>query len=261
MKAILIDVTKCKGCMACVKACVKAKGNEGVRTSMGEAALSATQLSTVVPLPGGGHAKKSCMHCLEPNCVAACLVGGIERTPEGPVVYDGDKCIGCRYCMLACPFHIPRYEWQSTEPLMQKCDMCHSRVDKGEVPACVSACTHEALEFGEREALIQEAHSRIESHPSRYRNHLWGETEWGGTSLLYLSSEELDALGWPAVETDEPISALTDPLIHATPVVGLSVLLGSWGLGAIIQRRIKLMAPKKADTGEGTADQEDDDAE
>ena len=262
MKAILIDVTKCKGCMDCVKACNDVKGKGTFCLNRGEAGLSATQLSTVVHLDQGGYAKKSCMHCLEPNCVAACLVGGITKTADGPVVYDPDKCIGCRYCMLACPFHIPRYEWESTEPLMQKCDMCIDRIKQGSAPACVSACTHGVLEFGDREALIKKAHLAIDSHPDRYSNYVWGEKEWGGTSLIYISSEELEELGWPASKTEAPIPALTDPLIHATPAVGLTVLLGTWGLSTIIHRRNKLMNRDKVDGDAEVSDphRESDDA-
>lgn len=266
MKAILIDVTKCKGCMACASACVESKDGDRARVDKGKSALSATQRSTVVDLKGNAHAKMSCMHCLEPNCAAACLVGAIEKTADGPVVYDADKCIGCRYCMLACPFHIPRYEWECTEPLMKKCDMCADRIGKGDAPVCVAACTYGALEFDERDALIEKARGLVSDHSGRYLDHVWGETEWGGTSLIYISSVPLDDVGWPSPEAIEPISRLTDPLIHATPAVGLGVLLGSWGLGAIIARRNKLMGASNT-VGEGKdvepkADkQENDDAE
>lgn len=258
-KAVLVDVTKCKGCMTCVKACIESKGGDSTQSSPDESALLATQMSTVVQLDRGGYAKKSCMHCIEPNCVAACLVGAIEKTSDGPVVYDAEKCIGCRYCMLACPFHIPRYDWESTEPLMYKCDMCADKIEKGEKPICVAACPHEALEFGDRDAIIKKARAAIEDQQARYLNHVWGETEWGGTSVIYISSEPLDKLGWPIPSTNTPISALTDPLIHATPVVGLSVLLGSWGLGAIIARRNKLMNSENVETKERK--KEDDNAE
>jgi formate dehydrogenase iron-sulfur subunit len=263
MKAILVDVTKCKGCMACVNACVSSKGGDASGVSKGESALSAEQLSTVVPLEGGGHAKKGCMHCVDPNCAAACLVGAIEKTPSGPVVYDAEKCIGCRYCMLACPFHVPRYEWESTEPLMKKCDMCADRLEQGKLPACALACTHEAIEFGDREALIEKARSVVRANSGAYLDHVWGETEWGGTSLIYISSVSLEALGWPGPRTTDPISAATDPLIHATPVVGLSVLLGSWALGAVIARRNKLMNNDNSREDVATDDiqQEDGDAE
>jgi formate dehydrogenase iron-sulfur subunit len=201
------------------------------------------------------------MHCLEPNCAAACLVGAIEKTPDGPVRYEADKCIGCRYCMLACPFHIPRYQWKSTEPLMKKCDMCADRIAEGDAPVCVAACTHGALEFGDRDALIEKARVLIHDHPDRYRDHIWGEAEWGGTCIIYISSEDLNALGWPSPSTHAPISALTDPLIHATPIVGISIFLGSVGLGAIIARRNKLMNQAKRPSDVNTAADADTDAD
>ncbi len=245
MKSILVDVTKCKGCMACVNACAEANGGDPAATTPGDSGLSATQLTTVIHLDKGGHAKKACMHCLEPNCAAACLVGAIRKTPDGPVVYDADKCIGCRYCMLACPFHIPRYEWESTSPRVRKCDMCAERIAGGDEPACVAACTHDALEFGDRDTLLGKARSKVAAHPERYENHVWGETEWGGTSVIYIAPESLEALGWPSSREAAPLSFLTDPLIHATPAVGLSVLFGTWGLSAIIHRRNKLMGEKQ----------------
>jgi formate dehydrogenase iron-sulfur subunit len=180
------------------------------------------------------------MHCLEPSCVAACLVGGLTKSAEGPVLYDASKCIGCRYCMLACPFHVPRYEWDETAPLMRKCSMCFERLQQGELPACVEACPNEAMLFGERGNLLAAAHERIERDPGRYLDRVWGENELGGTSVLFVSDVDLAAVGWPAQGT-QPIPALTDPLIHKTPLIGLSVGLGCWGLSAIIQRRNRLM--------------------
>lgn len=263
MKSILIDVTKCVGCMDCINACAEKEGGEATRTTRGDSGLSAAQLSTIICLDDGGYAKKGCMHCLEPNCVAACLVGAIRKTPDGPVVYDADSCIGCRYCMLACPFHIPRYEWESTAPRVRKCDMCAERIASGDAPVCVETCTHGALELGERAQMIEKAHSLLKEHPSRYADHVWGEAEWGGASVIYVASSSLAALGWPSPPDRAPLSSLTDPLIHATPAVGLSVLLGTWGLSAIIQRRNKLMGEKRSGSSEGSTEgrQEDSDAE
>jgi formate dehydrogenase iron-sulfur subunit len=202
--------------------------------------LSANRLVTVLPVEEGRFTRLSCMHCLEPSCVAACLVGGLTKTDEGPVVYDPDKCIGCRYCMLACPFHVPRYEWDSTAPLMRKCSMCFDRLADGEPPACVQACPNEAMLLGEREELLLQAHDTIKRHPERYLDRVWGESEFGGTSVLFISDVDLAAAGWPQ-EPPVPIPSLTDPLIHKTPFIGLGVALGCWGLGAIIKRRNLLM--------------------
>jgi formate dehydrogenase iron-sulfur subunit len=165
MFGMLFDVTRCKGCERCVDACVEANGLDAVAAARDRATtrdgLSANRLLSVMPVGDGRFARIGCMHCVEPSCVSACLVGGIRKTPEGPVVYDPDKCIGCRYCMLACPFHVPRYEWQETMPFVKKCSMCFDRLRDGGKPACVEACPNEALEFGERDALLAEAHERI----------------------------------------------------------------------------------------------------
>lgn len=243
MHAILFDTTRCKGCERCVEACVEANGGDAAAASYDRAmtkdGLSANRRLTILPAEQGRFTRLSCMHCLEPSCVAACLVGGLRKTPEGPVVYDADKCIGCRYCMLACPFHVPRYEWDNTTPLMQKCSMCFERLEQGELPACVQACPNEAMLFGERDELLRRAHERIAGDPGRYLDRVWGESEFGGTSVIFVSDVDLASVGWPAQQT-EPIPSLTDPLIHKTPLIGLSVGLGCWGLSAIIQRRNKL---------------------
>jgi formate dehydrogenase iron-sulfur subunit len=242
--AILFDATKCTGCERCVDACVRenegdpaAAAADGATTADG---LSAQRLTTVVPVGPGRFARKSCMHCMDPSCVAACLVGGLTKTAEGPVVYDPDKCIGCRYCMLACPFHVPRYEWTDTTPLMRKCSMCFERIRDGGRPACVEACPNEALVFGNRDGMLALAHRTIRQNPDRYIRRIWGEREWGGTSVLAVSDVDLTLAGWPAEETGA-IPLRTDPLIHKTPAIGLAVGLGTWALGAVIRRRQKLM--------------------
>ncbi len=243
MFAILVDITRCVGCERCVDACVKAKGFDSDRAEDDRATtrdgLSAHRLTTVLKVEPGRFAKKNCMHCLEPSCEAACLVGGITKLPEGPVVYDPDKCIGCRYCMLACPFHIPRYEWEKTVPFMQKCDLCYERIQQGELPACVEACPNRVLQFGERKTLLRIARDRIKSNPQRYLQKIYGEKEFGGTCLLYISDVDLHELGWP--EEAVPIPEITEPLISKTPIIGFSVAGSLLGLNWIIRRRDKLM--------------------
>lgn len=252
--AILVDVTRCTGCERCVQACVEANDRDP-RLADRDAAvaykgLSAHRLCTVVSLDEGRWARKSCMHCLEPSCVAACLVGGLQKTPEGPVLYDADKCIGCRYCMLACPLHVPRYEWNDPLPFMVKCDMCHDRVADGRRPACVEACPHEALSFGRRSELLETAHRRIENEPGRYLPNVWGETEWGGTSVLYISDVDLAEVGLTR-EAARSVPSITDPVIHSTPKLGLGVAATMVGLSWIINRRQKLMNGEDGTEGEG----------
>ncbi|MCG6922839.1 MAG: 4Fe-4S dicluster domain-containing protein, partial [Acidobacteria bacterium] len=185
--AILVDVTRCTGCERCTVACGEANQRDLVAAEADRATtrdgLSANRWCTVVEAAEGRFARKSCMHCLDPSCVSACLVGGLEKTTDGPVVYDPDKCIGCRYCMLACPFHVPRYEWSQVAPFMRKCDLCAERLRRSERPACVEACPHDVLSFGPRDELLEQAHHLIRDTPGRYLPHVWGETELGGTSV------------------------------------------------------------------------------
>lgn len=249
MKAILIDVTKCTGCERCVAACKESHeiGPEIPARKLSRDRLSSRRLSTVISLADHHFAKKQCVHCLEPGCVGACPVHAIEKTQEGPVVYDPQRCMGCRYCMIACPLNIPRYEWEKPLPYMKKCDMCFERLRKGRLPACVEACRYEACVFGERGAVLREARRRIAAEPHKYLRHIYGERELGGTSVLYITDVPLDALGWPKVVGERPMSSYTWPLISKTPWVALAVgglLVGTY---AVIQRRMRLQAQNATD--------------
>lgn len=243
MHAILVDITRCTGCERCVAACVEANGLDPQQAEKDRTAtrdgLSANRLLSIAKVDDGRFARKSCMHCLEPSCVSACLVGGMTKTPEGPVIYDADKCIGCRYCMLACPFHIPRYEWDKTLPFVAKCTMCFERLQDGGLPACVEACPNQALTFGERKNLLNQAHQRLHHETRNYIQNVWGEQEFGGTSVLYISDVDLSVLDWPA-QPISPIPALTEPLIHKTPFIGFTVAAGLLGVNWIVKRRMKL---------------------
>ncbi len=243
MYAILVDVSKCTGCERCVASCLEANELDPQQAERDRATspdgLSANRFMTIETVTDGHFARKACMHCVEPSCVAACLVGSLTKTKDGPVVYDTDKCIGCRYCMLACPFEIPRYEWSKTQPLVRKCDMCHDRLLDGQVPACVEACPSQALLFGQRDELLVEARGRIEADPGNYMPHVWGETEFGGTNVLYISDVDLAQLGWPN-EILAGIPDLTNPLIEKTPFIGLGVGASLLAANWIIRRRMAL---------------------
>jgi formate dehydrogenase iron-sulfur subunit len=250
MYGILVDTTKCTACERCVLACLEKNNldpmeadNNRFQTQDG---LSADRWSTIVAVDNGRFARKSCMHCIEPSCVSACLVGGITKSPDGPVVYDPDKCIGCRYCMLACPFHIPRYEWNKTIPFMRKCDMCSDRIAQGHQPACVEACPSGALTFGERTELLHMAHRWLDHKPSAYIARVWGEREFGGTSVLYISDVDLESIGWPETRV-AAIPSLTQPLIEKTPFIGLGVATCLLGVNWIVQRRMRLAHDRHAD--------------
>jgi len=243
MKAILVDVTRCTGCEKCVAACLDSKDIDPAQAANDRVAsrdgLSARRLMAVEPIGSERFARKACMHCNDASCVSACLVGGLTKSPEGPVVYDSQKCIGCRYCMLACPFHVPRYEWEKNTPLVRKCDMCIDRLGQNLEPACVAACPNGALMSGERWSLIAEANLRIAKKPDVYIDHVWGETEFGGTSVIYVSDIDLEELGWGKTQSNS-IPSLTNPLIEKTPFIGGGVAASLLAVNWVIKRRMKL---------------------
>ncbi len=243
MFAILVDVTKCTGCEKCVEACINKNHLDSDKSYSNFAAsrdgLSSNRFLAIKKIDSGRFARLGCMHCLEPACVSACLVGGITKSAEGAVIYDPEKCIGCRYCMLSCPFHIPQYEWDAVRPFMKKCNLCYDRVKENKLPACVEACPQKAIVFGERKKLLELAHSTIKKNKGKYLEHVWGEKELGGTSLLYISDISLGSMGWPVVPLT-PIPLFTEPLIEKTPVIGLTVGGILLGLNWIIRRRMEL---------------------
>jgi len=169
------------------------------------------------------------MHCIEPACVAACPLGALHITPEGAIAYDTDVCFGCRYCMVACPFEVPRYEWSAVKPYIQKCDLCTSngRLPGGKKPACVEACPTGALIFGTRDELLEEAHKRIQANPDKYVNHVYGEHEAGGTHILYLSSMPFDEQGLPQVGDKPYPERIKVAMDYAVPsiMVGMTALM------------------------------------
>ena len=251
--AILVDITRCTGCEECVLACKKENDLGPDRLRPGQEAvdgLSSTRFSTILRKSDDHFVRQQCRHCLEPACVSACLVGAMQKTPEGPVVYDPELCMGCRYCLVACPYGIPRYEWDEAAPLVQKCDMCHDRIVEGQEPACVEACPEDALLFGNRDDLLAEARRRIAENPEAYVNHIYGEKEVGGTSVLYISDISLGFLGWAEEPGEEPLPKLTWASLKKVP----GIAAGMGGLMAVIywviNRRMRLAA-RAADEEEG----------
>jgi formate dehydrogenase iron-sulfur subunit len=250
MKAILTDVSKCIGCERCVAACVAehhlmAAEQVPYRWTSDDG-LSAERYTSVVRR-GASYVRKQCRHCVEPACASACPVGALRRTPEGPVVYDRSRCLGCRYCMMACPFGIPRYEWAAAAPYVRKCTMCYSsRVAQGRQPACTEACPTKATIFGERDALLAEAHRRIAAAPGTYRPRVCGETDVGGTCVLYVSPIDLEFLSLGRCQEARVLPRLTATAMAAVPpaFVGMGAIMG--GLYWIIGRRQKLMAAPPA---------------
>jgi formate dehydrogenase iron-sulfur subunit len=256
--AILIDTTRCTGCERCVAACKEENELPPDRRRVGQGRiddLSATRFSTILQLEADHYVRQQCRHCLEPACVSACLVGAMQKTPEGPVIYDADRCMGCRYCLLACPFDVPRYDWESAVPTVRKCTLCYPRLQQGQEPACVEACEAEALLFGARPELLAEARRRLGAEPGRYQARIFGEKEVGGTSVLLISDVPLDTLGWPNTP-DRPLPQLTWAALEKVPATVLAVSAVMGGLHWVIGRRMRLAAGGAAG-GEVVAPQSD----
>lgn len=228
-KGILFDSRLCIGCAACSEACRETHHLSGKLNPLDLDADNFTVLKRV----DGYKVRNLCRHCLKPACASSCPVGALKKTPEGPVVYDANKCIGCRYCFVACPYRIPRYQWNSTRPQVRKCDFCVERQKQGEATACADACPAEATVFGERAELLKEAHARLEAEPQWYFPNVFGETEGGGSSVLIITSPVIveKALIYPTIKT--PLPELTAAAHNKVPFVGFGVgtmLCGIWWL-------------------------------
>ncbi len=249
--AMLYDAVQCVGCRACQLAC---KARSKLRPELDSSGLyeAPRDLSaytwTIIKLYKGerldSFVKQQCMHCIDPACVSVCPVAALQKTPEGPVVYHAERCIGCRYCMAACPFGIPKSQWDKALPLIQKCDFCADRLAQGLKPACGDACPTGALIYGTRAQMLETAHNRL-NKDSSYYPHVYGETEAGGTSMLYISRVSHKDLGFPDLK-DKDLPTITLPYMSAVPaVIGVMVTLSA---GIYLRtHRNKNGAPKKED--------------
>jgi len=234
-KAFLIDMTKCTGCRGCQVACKQWNQLEAEETSFfsGEGYQNPPAMSekTFTRIKFRDYQKNGqnefafykemCMHCNEPACASVCPVGAFQKTAEGPVVYQADRCIGCRFCMIACPFGVPKYEWSKALPLVKKCTGCYSRVKAGMKPACATACPT-AISYGPRAEMLKEAERRLSAHPDRYIQKVYGKEEAGGTSVIYLTSLPFDELGFKRV-TLRPLPGYTWQALRLVPAAFLTV--------------------------------------
>jgi formate dehydrogenase iron-sulfur subunit len=255
MKAILTDVTLCIGCELCVDKCkeINKLGIDRPWHWLSRDGLSASRWTSVIPRTGSHYVRKHCQHCLEPACVAACPVAALRRTSEGAVIYDASVCLGCRYCMNACPFGIPRYNWESARPAIQKCNLCYPLILEGKEPGCVEVCPTEATIFGNRSELLAEANRRLRAEPDRYIPKVWGEHVVGGTSVLYISNIDLDFLGWKKDLGNDPLPQLTWNILAKMPAIFLGIggfMAGIYWLG---ERKNKIQGEtrQKSESKEG----------
>jgi formate dehydrogenase iron-sulfur subunit len=235
MYGLLFDANLCVGCGACMEAC-KAENH---LPASDQAVLSASDYTVLEDRGDDLYLRRMCMHCVEPSCASACPVGALHKTPEGPVVYEFEKCIGCRYCMVACPFSIPRYEWTSMTPRVQKCQLCPQRVREGRPTACAEACPAEATVFGRREDLIALAWKRIAAEPDKYVSRVYGAEEAGGTCVLIIGPPEIMAAFDPRIPREslpQKTWVVLSQIPTAVGVAGAGLLAMNW----IIRRRMAL---------------------
>lgn len=279
--AFLIDTTRCIGCRGCQVACKQQNGLPAEETEFfgaeggyqNPADLSSKTFTLVTfneVMKDDGElkwvfAKRQCMHCVDPSCASACIVGALQKTESGAVIYDKRRCIGCRYCMYACPFGVPTLEWDKLVPYIRKCTMCFDRRSNStppdkvngvplskdskerhsasqQMPACARACVTGAIKFGDRDKLLKEAKARINMNPDKYVHHIYGEHEAGGTSVLYLSSVPFEKLGFPTRVGTRSYPSYTHTAMGAIPyvILGVGTLLS--GFYWVNQRRKEVEA-------------------
>jgi Fe-S-cluster-containing dehydrogenase component len=266
---LLYDATLCIGCKACVAACKAANDNPPEFST--EDHLWDTPLDTSghtfnlikmyrngsmeakdAEVNGYAFMKTSCMHCADPSCVSACPVSAMQKDPvTGIVSYDPDACVGCRYCVVACPFGIPKYQYDSPTGKIGKCELCRHRYKDGHYSACAEVCPTGATLYGRTSDLLAEAKRRIALTPGsqtryprgkiggpdqsyeapvgKYLQHVYGETEYGGTQVLKLSAVAFSKVGMPDLKPNSS-AALSETIQHSLyggmvmPIAVLGVL-------------------------------------
>jgi formate dehydrogenase beta subunit len=245
---VLVDTTRCIGCRSCEVACSEEHDNfvpdikndnalEHIRDTSEKQWTVVNRFETE---KGDVFVKKQCMHCWQPACTAACLTNAMNKTKEGPVTWDGDKCMGCRFCMVSCPFDIPKFEYHEWNPKIQKCNLCFERLQEGKKPACVEACPTDALMFGTKRELMEVARHRIYNHPDKYVRKIYGEHEVGGTGWLYLSAVPFEQIGFRTDLGTTPYPQYTKEFLFSVPLVLFGVPALLLGLNALTDRKNEL---------------------
>jgi len=266
---MLFDSTLCVGCRACQTACKVAnklpadevRANGGVYDAPVDLNSTTKNVIKSLPTSGGGQVfvKQQCMHCVDPSCVSACMLGALHKEGEskrtiagekkgsGIVLWDKLTCVGCRYCQIACAFNVPKFEWEAAFPYIVKCELCRHRADpaKGGVlavanPACCEVCPREAVIYGKREELLAEAKRRIAKDPKRYAPSVYGEKEGGGTQVLYLAAAGVtfQEMGFPALG-ERSAAQFSESVSHAPYVMGVTPIALYAAMAFVINRNKK----------------------
>ncbi len=250
-KSILYDATMCIDCKACEEACAKHAGLAYDDKVAAQEFTSSHKLTAVLNKQDK-YMRRLCQHCLEPACASVCPVAALQKTELGPVIYEEHRCMGCRYCMAACPFGVPKYEWEKPLPQIRKCTMCYDKVSKGGVTSCTEACPTGATKFGERDELLKDAQDRLDKNPGQYLPHIFGKTEVGGTSVLLLAAAgtKFENYGLRPDVVQDPLPMYTFRVLSRIPdfvPIG-GVMLG--GIYWITHRREEVAAAEAAEKTE-----------
>ena len=226
LMGILVDTTRCEGCRACEEMCAETNGlseidyDDAVLEKKRTTSIKQyTVINRYATEKGEVFVKTQCMNCVQPACASACLTKAMAKQPEGPVTWDKKKCMGCRFCMISCPFDMAKTEYDSPVPRILKCNMCWDRLQEGELPACVENCPNEALVFGTRRELLEEANGRIYQNPDDYAHHIYGEHEVGGAGYMYLSAVPFDQIGFRTDLGNQAYPELTRSFLYSIPVI------------------------------------------
>jgi Fe-S-cluster-containing dehydrogenase component len=247
---LLYDATLCIGCKTCVVACQDANGlprdTAGIDYKYDAPVALNAKAKNVIKLykgeEGESFMKAQCMHCVDPACVSACMIGALTKGEHGIVSYNVDYCVGCRYCEIACPFNVPKFEWAKSTPKIVKCELCRDRLAVGKEPACTEVCPRHAVIYGKRTDLMLEAKRRIAAEPDKYVQKVYGETEGGGTQCLYISHVPFDKLGLPMLD-DRPAAELARSIQH-TVYKGFIAPVALYGALAVVMLRNRRSAEK-----------------
>jgi Fe-S-cluster-containing dehydrogenase component len=252
---LLYDTTMCVGCKACVVACKEANNlppdTDGYGGGLYDAPESLNEYTyNVIQLYKDeekySYVKKQCMHCIDPACVGACMLGALSKDKFGIVAYDVSKCVGCRYCETVCPFNVPKFQWAKVAPRIVKCELCRHRLAEGKEPGCTEVCPRKAVIYGKYTDLLDEAHRRLKANPEKYVPKVYGEKELGGTQVLYLSHVPFEDLGF-RFSGEEAVPHLQQTVQHgvykgfAAPVALYALL------GAVMFRNRKSNQEEKKD--------------
>lgn len=262
---MLFDSTRCIGCRACQTACKAANelppdvvaAGGGVYDAPVD--LNSTTKNIIKAFPtadGPAFMKQQCMHCVDPACVSACMLGAMhkegeglrriegERAGTGIVLWDKYTCTGCRYCQIACAFNVPKFEWFEAFPYIVKCELCRHRADPKKEgpravanPACCEVCPREAVIYGYRGELLAEAKRRLAAEPGRYNGKVYGEKDGGGTQVLYLAAAgvSFQELGLPALQA-RSAAQFSESVSHAPYLYGFTPIALYAGLSFFIRR-------------------------